>query len=256
MFLSIPFLRVIQVLAYVATLLINWAAVAIPLFGRDTGAISDMFPTAITPAGYAFSIWSLIYTLLAGFVILPWLTTYRNHPVWQRLGFWFLVSCVMNMSWIILWHALLISWSVEVMIVLLVSLAVLYVRTRAVRQSGTWAMRVFVSGTFSIYLGWISVATIVNIAVALYRLNWNGWGLSEAQWAIVLLVIAGGLAFYIAYRYRDVAYGGVIAWASYAVAVNQEVIYPDVAWVAKIIAGLIVVNAVFVLWKSRRSVKP
>lgn len=240
-------LRIGNVIFYVAMIIANWSAVAIPLFGRETGEISDMYPTAITPAGYAFSIWGIIYSLLFGFILLQLKPKYAQQPEFARIGPWFILSCVFNIAWIIVWHALQLQWTVLVMIALLITLIVIYLRTRPVGPTTPRLTRVFASGTFSVYLGWISVATIVNISVALYDAGWDGWGIAPENWAILLLIIACLLAFIIAYRFQDSAYGLVIAWATLAVAVKQQAVYPTLGLVAYIIVGLIIVNTLW-LW--------
>lgn len=257
--MSTLFLKIGNVVLFVAVMLVNWSAMALPLFGRDTGEISDLFPTAITPAGYAFSIWGLIYTLLIGFVIVPFIPRYSKLPIFERIGPWFMISCVLNVLWLIFWHALWIMWSVVVMVALLISLMILYLRTRPNPALEDPFIRLFVSRSFSVYLGWISVATIVNISIALYNQGWDGWGITSDQWAMILLGIAGVLAFTIAYRYQDTAYGLVIAWASMAVAVNQQETYPQLGIVAQTIAWLIIANALFLwikFWYSASQKKP
>ncbi|MGG1878725.1 tryptophan-rich sensory protein [Paenibacillus cisolokensis] len=104
----------------------------LPLGGRTTGVISDMYYTAITPAGYAFSKWSVIYVLLLFFVIYQLRRDSGNRDSVKSIGPWFILSCIFNMAWLVIWHYLHIEWSVVVMLLLLLTLWVLYVRTHAI----------------------------------------------------------------------------------------------------------------------------
>jgi benzodiazapine receptor len=239
--------RWLNIFMLVATLFVNWLATSLPLFGRDTGEISDLFPTAITPAGYAFSIWGIIYTLLIGFIIVQASPSANRYPEIDRIGYWFMISSVLNIAWLVLWHALWITSTVIVMIALLISLMIIYRRTRPWDEKTPFAIRLWVSGAFSVYLGWISVATIVNISVMLFNLGWDGWGIPPEIWAMGLLVIAGLLALTIGLMYRDFAYGLVIAWASLAVAVKQKEMYPALAIVAYVVAIIVFIYG-FIIW--------
>ncbi len=253
--MTVPFIRWMNIVAFIAVIIVNWAAMALPLFGRDTGEISDLYPTAITPAGYAFSIWGIIYSLLIGFIVLQALPRNAKQLEISRIGPWFIISSILNITWLVLWHALQITASVFVMIALFISLLIIYLRTRSSERQGTWAMRVFVSGTWSIYLGWISVAMIVNISVALFNLGWDGFGLRPDVWAMILLGIAGLLSWLMGRKFNDPFYGLVIAWASIAVSVQHNEAYPTLALVGYVIAILIIIHAVYISIQSifRRS---
>lgn len=210
-----------NILLFLGVIAVNTLAVVLPLGGRSTGEISDMYPTPITPAGYAFMIWSVIYLLLAGFVIYQANRSYENRDSVQAIGIWFVVSCVLNMAWIVLWHYLYIEWSLAAMIALFFSLLIIYRKTRAITfptRGETWFVRL----PFSIYLGWISVATLVNIAVVLSKHEWNGLGLSSPQRAILMLAIGAVLAVLISFRPRDGVLPLVFVWAYIAIAVKQQ----------------------------------
>ncbi|MFD2672979.1 TspO/MBR family protein [Marinicrinis sediminis] len=235
-----PMFRWLNIVFFIGVLFINWAANALPLFGRTTGEVSAKYPVAITPASYAFSIWGLIYLLLAGYVLLQALPKWRDKPEILAIGPWFVISCSLNILWMLLWHSLQLTASVCVMIALLISLIVIYLKTRPAVQTGT-LIRLLVALPFSIYLGWISVATVLNVTIGLSESGWNGFGLSDTVWAILLLIVTAILAFVISRSYRDPFYGAVIVWALVAIGVKQLDPEPVIAYAAWLLALLVLV---------------
>lgn len=210
-----------NLLLYLGMIAVNVLSVALPLGGNSTGEISDKYHTYITPAGYAFSIWSLIYVLLAGFVIYQFRSGSGSRDSVQGIGIWFVLSCIFNMSWLFLWHYLYIELSVAAMVLLLVALIVIYRRTRSIVDP-TAGEKWLVKLPFSIYLGWISVATIVNVSIVLEKNNWDGFGLSDSAWAVIMLCVGTVLAVIVSYPYRDSIFPLVFVWAFIAIATEQK----------------------------------
>ncbi|MNH95683.1 hypothetical protein D3C73_483320 [compost metagenome] len=239
--------RWLKVLMFIGVILVNWASISIPLFGRTTGDISDMYHVAVTPAGYAFSIWSFIYLLLAGFVIIQALPRGWSRPEIQRIGPWFIIISMFNILWLLFWHSLHIPTTVAIMILMLISLIVAYRRSRPDKKHPDFATRWFIALPFSIYLGWISVATIVNISVGLQAAGWDGWGIAPQTWAIGLVVLAGLLALLMGTKYRDPFYGLVIIWASIAIALEQKDAFPSLAYAAYGIAGILFIYVCYAI---------
>ncbi|NMO98098.1 tryptophan-rich sensory protein [Paenibacillus lemnae] len=207
--------------AFAAVITINILSNALPLGGRNTGDISDQFYIYITPAGYAFSIWSLIYVLLAGFVIYQLRRDTSSRDSVRATGIWFILSCIFNMAWLFLWHYLYIEWSVFAMLLLLASIFVLYRKTRGI-SSPSPGERWLVKLPFSIYLGWVSAAFLVNVGIVIYKNGWSPLGLSELGWSIALLCIGVILAVAISYPPRDGILPLVFVWAYIAIAVEHR----------------------------------
>lgn len=212
--------QVTIIVALGITIVMNVLANALPLNGQTTGEISDRFPVLVTPAGYVFSIWSLIYFGLIGYALYQAFPAQRTKPELRRIAPWFLLSCAANVGWLLLWHYNFIALSLGAMLVLLLSLLAIYGRLN--RLPATNSDRWLVHIPFSIYLGWITVATIVNIAVVLYYLGWDGWGISAELWAIAVLAVGAAIASTIAFRLRNVVYAAVIVWAYIGIAVQQN----------------------------------
>jgi hypothetical protein len=136
-----------------------------------------MFPVYFVPAGYVFSIWGVIYLLLIAFVVYQALPSQRENPLLRRIGYWFALTCAANSLWIFAWHWLIFPLTLVLMLILLCALINIYLITRRERENISRAETWLVQLPFSIYLGWISVATIANMTDFLYDAGWNGAGI-------------------------------------------------------------------------------
>jgi phosphoglycerol transferase MdoB-like AlkP superfamily enzyme len=238
--------QVVTVIAYAVTVIVNGAAVAIPLGGSTTGELSDRFPVLVTPADYVFGIWSLIYLLLLAFTVYQALPAQRADPVLRRLGFLPAITGVLNTAWILLWQYQVFALTVPVMLALLVTLILIYGRLRepdATAMSAAFGWLVVMP--FSVYLGWITVATIANISQMLYHAGYRGAPIGEDAWAFVVLGVGFAIAAITVVGRRDVAYGAVIVWAYLGIAVRQWDI-TAAAWMAVACAVAIAILAVAV----------
>ena len=215
------FLQGANVAAYLATVAINAFAKAATLNGRTTGEISDAYPTLVTPSGYVFSIWGVIYALLLAFAIFQALPRSRDKPFLRGIGGLFLLSCAANVSWLFLWHYLQLVLSVILMFVLLGALIAIYLRLRIGRSDVILREKLLVHLPFSVYLGWITVASIANVAAALTAIGWTGWGLSGVAWTDLVIIVALIITLAVIVTRRDIAYSLVIIWALIGIAVKQ-----------------------------------
>jgi tryptophan-rich sensory protein len=205
--------------AVALTIATNVAANALPLNGQNTGEISDRFPLLITPPGYVFGIWGLIYTGLIGYAVYQALPAQRENPRLRRIALPFIVSCAANVAWLFLWHYNQFGLTLGAMIGLLIALITIDLRLGRMR-SAALVERLLVRAPFSVYLGWISVATIVNVSVVLLDAGWDGAGVSPEAWTTGLLGVATALGFAKAAR-GDVAYPLVLAWAFAGIAAKN-----------------------------------
>ncbi|MBW7476576.1 tryptophan-rich sensory protein [Paenibacillus oenotherae] len=235
--------RVWNIVGIIAVIIVNLLAVLLPLNDKTTGELSAKHPVLITPAGYAFSIWSLIYLLLIGFAIYQATRSGARKERVLSIGPWFLISCLFNIAWIFVWHYEWVTSSGFIMIALLLTLIVIYRRVHLASPSPALVERLVVQLPFSIYLGWISVATIVNISVVLDHIGWDRFGLTDTAWTIIMLAVAVILALAVGFKFRDPFYMLVFVWALSAIAVKQEHLNETVAASAWIGAALILVAA-------------
>jgi len=151
---------------------------------RTTGSISDSFPVLFTPAGYVFSIWGVIYLGLIAFGIFQALPSQRDNPRLLRVGPWFAIGNLFNASWIILWHYGYFTLTLVAMLGLLVALLFIFQRLVIAKRPDNARELWLVNIPFSIYLGWISVATIANFSASLYNLGFTGGPLSQEIWTV------------------------------------------------------------------------
>ncbi|GMK46871.1 tryptophan-rich sensory protein [Paenibacillus glycanilyticus] len=246
-------LRWLNAAGLVLVLIMNYLAETIPIGGQTTGEIAARYPVLIQPAGYAFGIWTVIYALLIGFVWLSFTAKGKASSAINAIGIYFFLSCLFNAAWLVLWHLEKLASSVTIMFALLLALILIYtgVRQKTIR-SLTRAERLWVLLPFSLYLGWICVASIVNVSVALYASDWNRLGLSEEAWTVIMLLVAALLCKWVGGKYRDGAFMAVFVWAFVAIGVNNGGKHPVIAWTAYSLATLLAVLAVYTLFRGRR----
>jgi benzodiazapine receptor len=246
-------LRSLNVLAFAVTVTVNALASSLALNGRTTAEVSDLYPTLVTPAGYVFSIWGLIYVLLLVFVVFQALPGQREKPFLQQISVLFVLSSVFNVMWLFLWHYDPIVLSVALMFGLLATLIAVYLRLGIGKTSVTLKERVFVHLPFSVYLGWITVASIANVAAALVSVQWDGFGLANDVWAVLVIAVALLITLAVIATRKDVAYSLVIVWALVGIAVNQSA-YQNIVLAAAVSVVIIVVALVasFTVSKLKR----
>jgi hypothetical protein len=210
------FIKIFAGLAYIAMIIINFLANALPINNRSTGAISDAYPNLFAPAGLTFSIWGLIYLLLAGYSLYQF-GLFQNDKgrgkieLFKKVGFYFILSSLANIAWIFAWHYDFIGISVLIMGVILFSL--IKIADILNKEKLSLTENFFIRVPFSVYFGWITVAAIANITVFLVSINWNGFGISDQIWTIIVL-FAGLLIGSLRMRKdRNIAYGLVLIWA-------------------------------------------
>lgn len=209
--------QIITVLTTVVTIGVNILANALPLNGLNTGEISDRFEIYFVPAGYVFSIWGLIYLGLLAYTVFQALPAQADNNTLKKIAPYYWLGNTANAIWIFLWHYEVFSWTILFMLLILVSL--LLINRNLTKSEGLikWLVKL----PFSIYLGWISVATVANASQWLYFLNWNGWGIDADIWAVILLAAASLLGVLMAWLENDNPYGLVLIWAFIGITVSQ-----------------------------------
>lgn len=210
------FRLLLMTIAFLAVVAVNALANILPINGQTTGEISNRLPVLFTPAGYAFSIWSVIYILLAIWIADFWIRYKKEHETPSvAITTYFILSAVANIGWLLLWHYEFFAWSIAAMLVYLAALILLYLQYNNNEQKFTERLPV------SINLGWISVATISNISYVLTYHNWNGWGLSNELWAVIMLTVATALALHVRFHHSDIPFAAVFVWAFIGIAVKN-----------------------------------
>jgi hypothetical protein len=233
--------RFFIIFTLVITIAVNVLANALPLNGLNTGEISDQFPILFVPAGYVFSIWGLIYLALIAFAIYSVTPQGRADERVDAVAWWFAAANLFNAAWIFLWHYQQFPFTLIAMLGLLVCLLVIYMRLEVGVVKKGLVKRLLVDAPFSIYLGWITVATVANISQVLYYWGWRGGPQSQATWAVMMLVVAGLLGVLMIFTRREVAYPAVLVWAFVGIWVKQAAtpVVANTALVGAIVLGVL-----------------
>jgi len=243
--------QLLIVATFVLAIVLNAAANIVPLNGQTTGEISDRFQVFVVPAGYVFSIWGLIYVGQLAFVLYTLWPRNREDPLLRRMGLLPAAVAILNGLWIVLWHYEVFPLTVVVMVGLLVSLIALYQRAGfdrtarpgpgGLRGADRWLVQV----PFSLYLGWITVATIANVATVGQWAGVSTFGVPPELVAAVVLAVGLVIAATVLLRTADVTYGAVIIWAYVGIVVKELATdwVPLVAGASVVIVALLVVAA-------------
>ena len=243
------------ILTILATLVVNGLANALPINGQNTGEISDRFKVYFVPAGYVFSIWGLIYLGLIAFAFFQALPSQRENPRLRATGWWVSLGGLANIAWIFLWHYEQFPLTIIAMLVLLGSLIVAYLRLGigrlSVPASEKWAVRL----PFSVYLGWITVATVANVSSLLDFLKWDGLGIAPEISMVIVLAAVLVIAVLVNFTRRDVAYALVILWALAGIAFKHAAV-SAVAIPTWIVFGLVALTLVIALFLPKPGQKP
>lgn len=247
-------LVIVNGVAYVVVLFVNFLSNALPLNGRTAGEISDALPSYFTPAGYTFSIWGLIYTALLGFVVYQALPAQRDRRFVGQVGWLFAASSVFNVAWLFAWHYGVYALSILFMAALLLTLIAIYLRLDIGRRHPELSIadKALVHFPFSLYLGWITVATIANVASVAAYWGWNGFGIAGETWSAIMMLVAAVVAGLLLFNRRNLAYAGVLIWALFGI----RAAYPDVSLIANTAVAAAVLIALFALAGYVRTRRP
>ncbi len=239
--------RHLNTLVFILIVVINALANLLPINGQTTGEISNRIDVLITPAGYAFSIWTLIYVLIGIWIIRQYPRERRGLPVYTNTSIIFMLSGLLNCTWILTWHYEYFITSLAVMFAYLISLIILY---RRMKNSNPGFFDI---APFSINLGWISVATIVNVAYVLEEYGWGGFGLSGEIWTSIMLVVGTGLAIIFKFKESDYLYPFVFVWAYIAIGVRNQETSEGIAYMAYGLAVIIFIASCIPVNKQKQT---
>lgn len=213
-------IKIITSLSYALMIVTNISANLIPINGVRTSEISDSYENLFTPAGFTFSIWGLIYFLLALHIFYEYGLFKRiydkvNIRLVKKLAIPFTISSVANAAWIISWHYNFIALSMIFMVIILVSL--LYINKEISKRNLNKKQIFFIRIPFSIYLGWITVATIANFTVLLVSEGWGGFGIRDDIWTVFVILIGTVIGLLTLLKYKNIEYGFTLIWAYYGI---------------------------------------
>ncbi|MBE2268223.1 MAG: tryptophan-rich sensory protein [Anaerolinea sp.] len=243
--------QIVNVVVVIFTIAFNSLAEAIPINGQTSAEIATRFQdvTYFLPANYVFSIWGVIYIGMLAFAIFQALPAQRENPRLRKIGYWFVVTNLANCLWLFLFHYDQFAISTVVILVLLVSLARIYLILRdgqPISRAEFWTVRI----PMSIYFAWVTVATVANFTYVGVEAGWDGFGIAYETWGVIMLIVAGLIGGTIAVINRDIAYGAVVVWA-YAGIVVRHTDVSGVALTAGVMAALVGIGALIAFGMGR-----
>lgn len=254
-------MSLVVLVTYLLMIVMNYLANALPLNGMTTGEVSDSYSNLFAPAGYTFAIWGLIYVLLAFHVIyqLGFFRSGERSEVTQlmkKIAVYFSISSVANALWIVAWHYGKLGTSIVLMLIILVSLIIINGIT--VKADLSFKEKFFIRLPFSVYFGWITVATIANITAYFVSIDWNGFGLSDQTWTVIILLVGTVIGIGTLLKNWVASYGFVLVWA-YVGIYNKHVsndgwneAYPGIILTVSICIILLTLLSLWVLVKRRK----
>ena len=199
----------------ILTFIINTLGALGFINGLSQKAISDRYSTLITPSPSTFSIWSIIYLLLllsAAVMILK-----KNDPYYQRaideITGLFRLSCLLNIGWIVTFSYLLVEISTVLIFAFVITLALLCGKLLKINEDS----RFLLPQTFGLYTGWLIIASVVNTAAALVKVEWDRFGISETIWAAAILIIAVVIVLFIMLSLHNAVLPLPVAWAYWGI---------------------------------------
>jgi len=246
--------QVITIFVTLLTIVLNVLANALPFNGQNTGEISDRFAILFVPAGYVFSIWLFIYVALIAFTVFQALPAQAENKLLDRIAPAYWIANLANNVWLFFWHWNLFPLTLLAMGVILVCLVYLYLQFAKNGQPLTKSEKWYVKLPFSIYLGWISVATIANVTQVLYFIGWDGFGLSTIIWAVIMLIVASAVGLLMLLREQDIAYALVLVWAFAGIALKQAetAMVASTAWFASGLLLLVVLWTIIRMFRLKK----
>lgn len=242
--------QIANLVTVIIALMVNILASTLPLNGQNTGEISDRFQVYFVPAGYVFAIWGIIYIGWIAFVIYQFRSSQKESPRLRRLGYLFALSNLANAAWLFAWHYNTFGLSVLIMLTLLGLLIASYLRLEVNHVSVSRAERWSVDIPFSVYLGWITVATVANVTDWFYLVEWNGFGIAAQTWAAIMIAVASLLGLLMTLTRKDAAYLFVLVWSFVGIALKQTPA-PNVVISAWIGAALMLGLAIYSLARRK-----
>jgi len=211
-----------NLVAFAIVILLNFLSNALPINGQTMPEISAKYPSLFTPAGFTFAIWGAIYLGLLVFVIWQALPAQRSSDKVARLSTWFQVNCLMNAVWIVVWHYDLLVLSLLVMLVILTTLILIYRTLIADIDAAPFTEHLVLYLPFSLYAGWITLATIANASILQTSNGWDYVWLTAVQWTLLKLALAGAIGARMVLKYRDPVFGAVVIWGAYGISAMQS----------------------------------
>ena len=251
------FIQVAILISVIITIIVNSLANVLPINNKTTQALSDALPNLFVPAGITFAIWGVIYILLILFAIYQAKDLFKKDKnetkFVEKIGVLFIISCFFNILWIFLWHYEQVALSLLVMIGLFISLLMIYLKLEIGKTKASLKEKIFVNLPFSVYLGWITVATIANVTAFLVKINWDAFGIEPQIWTMLVIIVVTIITILIIIRRNDYAYSTVIIWALLGIYIKRSTDQLEIANMTIIsIITILIVIILSILFKYKK----
>jgi translocator protein len=226
--MNIKTIKSINIIAFTAMVYLNYLSNALPINGHTPGELSDNFVNFFVPAGITFAIWGIIYGWLMVFVgaqIFSFFNQYLSKkidPIIEKIGWLFIISCGLNMAWLLAWHYEYVLLSALIMILFLGILLLLFLNIGVGKTKVNKLEKWLSHAPFSIYVGWISIATIANITALLVHKQWAGFGLAPENWAKIMIIIGTLVTLFVIWRRNAIFYGFAVLWAFWGIHLKRN----------------------------------
>lgn len=248
-------------IAFVIMVYINYLSNALPINGKTPGQLSDLYVNYFVPAGFTFAIWGIIYSALLVFVVCNVLSIINENIAKkinasiEKLSLRFVLSCVLNVAWLLAWHYQFVLLSVVIMALFLLVLINIFTQLNIGQNTPNQTVKWVFHLPFALYLGWICVAMVANVTAYLVQIEWTGWLLDFSNWAIAMIIVAFLVLSFMAIFKNAVPAGLVGVWALYGIyakrlsLVNNEAINLTIAQTSLICLLLLAAISIFRLKK-------
>lgn len=256
-------LQIGNIIAVILTVIINALSSLLPLNNITPGELSDAIPNFFVPAGLTFSIWSVIYVLLFIFAFYQAKDLFKKEkqdlPFLDQISYLFIIASAANIAWIFCWHyfALTATYlSLIAMLVLLVTLLLIYLRLGIGKSDVDRKVKLYIHLPFSVYLGWITVATIANVtAVLVQDFGVPSFDFNALIWTILVIIVATIITGAMILTRKDIGYTLVILWAFLGIIIKRldpaYLVQVDIA-ITAIIASAVLVGMLVIFWIRRQ----
>lgn len=233
-------------LALIVTVIINYLSNTGTFNNTTIGEVSGQFHSLFTPAGYAFAIWGFIYLLLLGFIIYQGRSIFvkvRDDDFVLKIGWWFIISCVANGGWVLLWLYGYTGLSCVFIFLLLFALLKIVINNAMELWDAPISVIAFLWWPFVFYSGWITVASIANVSSYLTKIEWGGFGMSEEAWTIFMIIVAVVINLLVTWTRNMREFAVVGAWALFAIAYANYNTEDSIAYVAAVMAVVLLISS-------------
>ena len=238
---AVKTLQILNWVFFLTMIFVNFLANYLPINNKTTGALSNQYPNLFVPAPVTFAIWGVIYLLLFIFCVKQSKGLFSSNidemtaETVLLINFRFIITCILNATWIFFWHYEYIGTSVIIMLLFLAQLIDLNKRLDTLTIYLSNASRFAIKAPFGVYLGWICVATVANITTFLVNMKWDRAGETEVFWTCLLIIIAACIAGYALIKIRNFYIGLAVIWAFSGIIyarLNAEIYQRFIVWTA------------------------